>query len=446
MGYGIVAPEQGWDDYKGADLKGRVLLVMNNDPESDPRAFAGKRRLYYGRWDYKFEMAARLGAAGAIIVHTDASAGYGWKVVQSSWTGEQLSLPAVPGEPTLPVKAWATEEACRRIARLGGHDLDALRAAAERRDFRPVPLGVRLSLALRNEVSRRPTANVIGRLPGRDPVLGGEAVVYSAHHDHLGAKRGPAGEPVVYNGALDNASGLATMLAIARGVRLPARAAAPLDPLRGGGGGGAGAARLFVPRAPLAGAPGAARGERQHRRHEHLGPHARRPGHRPRQVLARRLGPRHRGGPGPGRGPGGLSGQGRLLPLRSPELRPRGGAGAHPGRGHRSAREAARAGAATGSASGRRRTTTSPPTTSRAGTSPARSRTPSSCSCSGRRWRMLPSRRRGGRATSSRPPARRPSPSSGASPCAPCGSKAGPSACATTSPCLSHRRARRSCA
>ncbi len=224
VGYGIVAPEQGWDDYKGADLKGRVLLVMNNDPESDPQAFAGKRRLYYGRWDYKFEMAARLGAAGAIIVHTDASAGYGWKVVQSSWTGEQLSLPAVPGEPTLPVKAWATEEASRRIARLGGHDLDALRAAAERRDFHPVPLGVRLSLALRNEVSRRPSANVIGRLPGRDPVLSGEAVVYSAHHDHLGTKPGPAGEPVVYNGALDNASGLATMLAIAEAfVALPER-------------------------------------------------------------------------------------------------------------------------------------------------------------------------------------------------------------------------------
>ena len=224
VGYAIVAPEQGWDDYKGADLKGRVLLVMNNDPESDPQAFAGKRRLYYGRWDYKFEMAARLGAAGAIIVHTDASAGYGWQVVQSSWAGEQLSLPAVPGEPTLPVKAWATEEACRRIARLGGHDLDALRAAAERRDFRPVPLGVRLTLALRNEVSRRPSANVIGRLPGRDPVLSGEAVVYSAHHDHLGTKPGPMGEPVVYNGALDNASGLATMLAIAEAfVALPER-------------------------------------------------------------------------------------------------------------------------------------------------------------------------------------------------------------------------------
>jgi len=224
VGYGIVAPEHGWDDFKGADLRGRVLLVMNNDPENDPRTFAGKRRLYYGRWDYKYEMAARVGAAGAIIVHTDASAGYGWNVVQSSWTGEQLSLPAGPGEPTLPVKAWATEEACRRIARLAGRDLDALRASAERRDFRPVPLGVRLTLALRNEVSRRSSANVIGRLPGRDPVLSREAVVYSAHHDHLGTKTGPRGEPVVYKGALDNASGLATMLAIAEAfVALPER-------------------------------------------------------------------------------------------------------------------------------------------------------------------------------------------------------------------------------
>ena len=224
VGYGIVAPEHGWDDYKGADLEGRVLLVMNNDPEGDPRVFAGKHRLYYGRWDYKYEMAARLGAAGAIIIHTDASAGYGWKVVQSSWTGEQLSLPAVAGEPALPVKAWATEQASRRIARLGGHDLDALRAAAERHDFHPVPLGVRLSLTLVNQVSRRSSANVIGRLPGRDPVLSGEAVVYSAHHDHLGTKPGPTGEPVVYNGALDNASGLAAMLAIAEAfVALPER-------------------------------------------------------------------------------------------------------------------------------------------------------------------------------------------------------------------------------
>ena len=222
VGYGIVAPEHGWDDYKGADLRGRVLLFLNNDPEADPRLFAGKRRLYYGRWDYKYEIAARLGAAGAIILHTDASAGYGWKVVPASWTGEQFSLPTAPGEPALAVKGWVTEESGRRIARLGGHDLDALRAAAEERTFRPVPLGVRVSLSLRNDVQRRSSANVIGLLRGRDPELSREAVVYTAHHDHYGAKPGLSGETVVYNGALDNASGLAALLAIAEAfVALP---------------------------------------------------------------------------------------------------------------------------------------------------------------------------------------------------------------------------------
>jgi Zn-dependent M28 family amino/carboxypeptidase len=215
VGYGIVAPEHGWDDFKGADLRGQVLLFVNNDPEADPALFAGKRRLYYGRWDYKYQMAAKLGAAGAIILHTEASAGYGWKVVTASWTGEQFSLPAVPGERALAVKGWVTEEAGRRIARLGGHDLDALRAAAERRDFRPVPLGVRTSLLLRSEVTRGSSANVIGVLRGRDPELSREAVLYTAHHDHYGTKPGPAGDTVVYNGAVDNASGLATLLAIA---------------------------------------------------------------------------------------------------------------------------------------------------------------------------------------------------------------------------------------
>jgi Zn-dependent M28 family amino/carboxypeptidase len=214
VGYGIVAPEHRWDDYKGADLRGKLLLFMNNDPESDPALFEGRRRLYYGRWDYKFARAAELGAAGAIIIHTDHSAGYKWQVVQSSWTGEQLSLPAAH-EPTLQVKAWLTEEASRRITRLGGRDLDALRASAESRDFRPVPLGVRLSLLLQNSVSRRTSANVIGRLPGRDATLGKEAVLYTAHHDHLGVRKGATGEPVVYNGALDDAAGVAAMLAIA---------------------------------------------------------------------------------------------------------------------------------------------------------------------------------------------------------------------------------------
>ncbi len=214
VGYGIVAPEHAWDDYKGADLQGKVLLVMNNDPESDEQLFAGKRRLYYGRWDYKYLMAAERGAAAAIVIHTAASAGYGWSVVQNSWSGEQLSLRAAGG-PVLPVKLWATEDACRRIARLGGHELDALRERAETREFRPVPLGVRTSLVLENEITRRTSANVIGRLAGSDPALAAEAVLYTAHHDHYGVKASAAGEPVVYNGALDNAAGVATMLAVA---------------------------------------------------------------------------------------------------------------------------------------------------------------------------------------------------------------------------------------
>ena len=226
MGYGIVAPEYQWDDFKGADLKGKVLLVMNNDPESDDRLFAGKTRLYYGRWPYKYEQAARLGAAGAIVIHTTPSAGYKWQVVQTSNTGEVVSLPA-EGEPRLPVKAWATEEACRKIARLGGQDLDALRAAAEKRDFKPVPLGRdREPRPCRTRCSggRAPTSSP--RSPGSDPVLAKEAVLYTAHHDHLGKKvDAKPGEDAIYNGALDNASGVASHPVRGRGHEGAARGA-----------------------------------------------------------------------------------------------------------------------------------------------------------------------------------------------------------------------------
>ena len=219
VGYGITAPEYSWDDYKGTDVRGKVLLIMNNDPESDPALFQGKTRLYYGRWDYKYEEAARHGAAGAIIIHSTPSAAYPWQVVQSSWSGEQFALPDdATGE--VRIKAWATEEASRRIVGLGGQDLDALRAAAERRDFRPVPLGVSLSLSLENQVTRKQTANVMGRIPGRDPALAGEAVIFTAHHDHLGVKEGARpGEDAIYNGALDNASGVAAMLSIAEAMK-----------------------------------------------------------------------------------------------------------------------------------------------------------------------------------------------------------------------------------
>jgi Zn-dependent M28 family amino/carboxypeptidase len=225
VGYGIQAPEYQWDDFKGMDLKGKVLLMMNNDPESDPKLFGGKTRLYYGRWTYKYESAARQGAAGAIIIHTTPSAAYPFTVIQSGWTGERFSIPRREGEPQLAVKAWGTEDLCRKIAALGGADLDKLRAAAEKADFKPVPLGVTLSTVLKNDVLKKTTANVIGKLPGNDPVLSKEAVIYSAHHDHLGINaNAKPGEDAIYNGAVDNASGVAGMLAIADAFRALPRA------------------------------------------------------------------------------------------------------------------------------------------------------------------------------------------------------------------------------
>ena len=216
VGYGIVAPEYRWDDYKGADLKGKVLLFMNNDPESDPSLFGGKTRLWYGRWDYKYLMAARMGAAGAIIIHTTSSAGYGWPVVRNSWSGELFELPE-DGSPRVAVKAWATEELSRKIAALGGKDLDQLRAAAETRAFRPVPLGVTVSLSLANTIGHKESGNVIGVLPGGDAAREKEAVIYTAHHDHFGTRSGAKpGEVEIYHGALDNASGVASFLSVAR--------------------------------------------------------------------------------------------------------------------------------------------------------------------------------------------------------------------------------------
>jgi Zn-dependent M28 family amino/carboxypeptidase len=216
VGYGIVAPEYQWDDYKGTDLRGKVLLYMNNDPSDDPALFAGKTRLWYGRWDYKYEMAQRQGAVGAIIIHTQPSAGYKFNVVQTSWTGEQYELPSDQGH-RMELKAWTTEDATRKLVALGGHDLDALRAQAENRDFKPVPLGVKLSTAFQNKVTQVTSANVLGMLPGSDKTLAKEVVVYTAHHDHLGMREGGApGEDVIHNGAVDNASGLAAMLTVAR--------------------------------------------------------------------------------------------------------------------------------------------------------------------------------------------------------------------------------------
>ncbi|HET9157325.1 MAG TPA: M28 family peptidase [Myxococcaceae bacterium] len=215
VGYGIRAPEYAWDDFKGHDLRGKVLLILNSDPEDDPALFAGRTRLWYGRWDYKYEMAARVGAAGAIILHTTHSAGYPWQVVRSSWTGPQYSVPST--ERRVPLRGWVTEEACRRLVALAGRNLDELVRSANRREFQPVSLGLGVRTDFDNHIERTRTANVLAVLPGSDPRLSSEVVLYTAHHDHLGMRTGAApGEDAIYNGAEDNASGVALMLTIAR--------------------------------------------------------------------------------------------------------------------------------------------------------------------------------------------------------------------------------------
>jgi Zn-dependent M28 family amino/carboxypeptidase len=228
VGYGIEAPEYRWNDFKGMDLKGKVLLMLNNDPAADPKLFEGERRLYYGRWGYKYESAARQGAAGAIIIHTTPSAGYPWQVVQSSWGTEQFELPA-ESEPRVQFKAWTTEDASRRLLAAAGQDYDKLIKAAQSRNFKPVPLGVRTSLSFDTKLAKVRTANVAGVLRGSDSKLASEVLLYSAHHDHIGmAAENPAdaGKQVdrIYNGAVDNATGCAQLLAIARAITsLPQR-------------------------------------------------------------------------------------------------------------------------------------------------------------------------------------------------------------------------------
>jgi Zn-dependent M28 family amino/carboxypeptidase len=231
VGHGINAPELKWNDYAGANVRNKWVLIMVNDPPApadEPTLFGGNALTYYGRWTYKFEEAARQGAAGALLIHTDESATYPWQVVQSSWSGTQYSLPPQPGEPALGVKAWITDAAAKDLARRGGRNLDTLRAAASRRGFKPVTLNVRAAATLTQKASRKTSANVIGVLKGTNP---GEAVIYSAHWDHFGTRAPlPTDRPDtdrIYNGAYDNASGVAGVLEIAK-----AFAKAPAKPQR----------------------------------------------------------------------------------------------------------------------------------------------------------------------------------------------------------------------
>jgi Zn-dependent M28 family amino/carboxypeptidase len=231
VGHGIVAPEYKWNDYEGVDMTGKIALVMVNDPPAptdEPDLFGGPALTYYGRWTYKFEEAARQGAAGAILIHTDASATYPWSVVQTSWSGTQYAIPAVAGQPALRMEAWVTDATAREIARRAGQDLDALRTAAATRGAKPVPFGIQASATINQRVAQRTTPNVIGVLRGTNPQ---EAVIYTSHYDHLGMREPQPGDAPdadrIFNGATDNASGLSGVLEIAQ-----ALAHAPTPPAR----------------------------------------------------------------------------------------------------------------------------------------------------------------------------------------------------------------------
>ncbi len=230
VGYGISAPEQRWNDYKGqpSDYRGKILVMLVNDPPAtteEPGLFGGKALTYYGRWTYKYEEAARRGAAGAILLHTDQSAGYPWSVVRTSNGSWRFDIARTENDPTpyLQFRSWITDDAGKRLMKLAGQDLDALRARAASRDFQPVPLGIKAKLDLKSEVKRVSAPNVVGILPGSDPKLRDQYVVYSAHWDHLGIGAPNKNGDTIYNGAVDNATGVAAVLAIAQAfANLPA--------------------------------------------------------------------------------------------------------------------------------------------------------------------------------------------------------------------------------
>lgn len=212
VGYGIVAPESDWNDYAGLDMKGKIAVVLVNDPGlQDSTLFRGRILTYYGRWTYKLEEAARQGAAGVLLVHTTQSATYGWATVAGSWTGPQVRIEKAPS--SLAVAGWLSEAAAGDLVAAGGKSLADLTAAAGRRGFRPVPLGPVVSAAVRSTIVRSETANVMARLPGSGRTAD-EAVFLSAHYDHLGVGLPVAGDSI-YNGAEDNASGTAALLAAA---------------------------------------------------------------------------------------------------------------------------------------------------------------------------------------------------------------------------------------
>jgi Zn-dependent M28 family amino/carboxypeptidase len=219
VGFGSTAPEYRWDDFKDVDVKGKILLILVNDPPApagEPTLFGGRAMTYYGRWTYKFEEAERRGAAGALIVHTTEDAGYPWHTVVGSWAAGQRMLPRPADQPPpLGVRGWITDSAATTLLRQAGLDLAQLRAGATSRAFRPVPTGITIDMSFRNSVNNLRSENVIGIIRGSDPRARDEYVAFTAHWDHFGIGPVVNGDSI-YNGALDNASGTADLLAVAR--------------------------------------------------------------------------------------------------------------------------------------------------------------------------------------------------------------------------------------
>ncbi len=220
VGHGVVAPEYKWDDYKGLDTAGKTLVMLVDDPPanaSEPDLFKGKTRTYYGRWTYKYEIGTAKGARGVILIHTNEAAGYPWEVVRNSWGAEGSYVRLKPGQPALHFASWMTFKTAAALFKNAGLDLDAMTKAAASRDFKPVSLGGwKLTGNIGSTLRNVDTANVMAKLTGSDPKLRDEAVLYSAHHDHLGIGKADDRGDTIYNGALDNGSGCAVLIEMAR--------------------------------------------------------------------------------------------------------------------------------------------------------------------------------------------------------------------------------------
>jgi Zn-dependent M28 family amino/carboxypeptidase len=224
VGYGVVAPEYGWDDYKGLDVRGKTIVMLINDPQvpdsADPKKlddkmFKGKAMTYYGRWTYKYEIAAQKGAAAAVIIHETIPAGYPYEVVSGSWSRENFDIQKPDKNMgRAAVESWITTERAKELFTASGQDFDALKKAALSKDFKPVALKAKANMTVKNTLREINSINVIGKLEGADPTLKNEYVIYTAHWDHLGRDPKLTGDQI-FNGALDNASGTATLLEIA---------------------------------------------------------------------------------------------------------------------------------------------------------------------------------------------------------------------------------------